>query len=228
MKFKEIVLGGTLLLSSSLALSQNELHFDIYSREDGILNFLRSSSLKASPNEVDFSFLFGIYSMKAINSTDSTYQEIVKNNIPWETKDEFFNYSKDSCYVLNSYFTKNGKSREEKEALEGRIFDKKYKTLPELFNDFEKGLLGDSLHFIVQGMPYSARIKKIDNSDRIIYSCTFDVKRESGDMYICPYPIEVYTIKKDGKLTPTKFSTMLLNSKNGKKIPLQGKLREKR
>ncbi len=232
MKLKEIVLAGALLLSSSAALSQNKLKFDVYSREEGLLKLLNSSSLRINSEQIDFSFLFDIYSMEFQKLTDSTYREIVRNNFLWQAKDEFFDYSKDSCYTLLSYSAVRGKPREEKKALVERRFDKKYLSLPELFKDFEEGRLenGDSLHFIVNGMPYSVKIKRRENQDSIIYSSSLEdiIKREPGDIIICPYPIEVYAIEKDGKFVPIGFSTELLRVKNGKKIPINGKLREEK
>jgi len=228
MKLKEITLASALFLSS-LAFSQDNLNFDVYSKERGLLKFLNSSSLKVSPKEIDFSFLFGIYSMKIKNLTDSTYQEIVKDN--WELREEFFDYSfKDSCYTLLRYSVKKGKPREEKKALGERKFDEKYGGLPELFSAFEEGLLKDkdSLHFIVLGMPYSVKIESRENQDSIIYSCNLEeiIKREPGDNIIFPYPIEVYTIKREEGLSPVGFSTAFVRVRSGKKVPIKGKIRE--
>ena len=231
MRLRELAFTSAILLSGAV-FSQDNVKFDVYSKEEGFLNRLNSSSLRVSQKEIDFSFLFGIYSMEFKRINDSTYQEIADNNFLWESKKEFFNYSlEDSCYTLIKYFVEGGKPRKEKKALEGRRFDKKYRSLPELFNYFEKGLLKDkdSLHFIVNAMPYSVPVKSRENKDSIVYSCSLDdmIKREPGDNIIFPYPIEVYTIKREEGLSPVGFSTEFLRVKSGKRIPIKGKLREK-
>ncbi|MEK6833681.1 MAG: hypothetical protein AABY32_06570 [Nanoarchaeota archaeon] len=226
MKLREIVLAGAIFLSGAV-FSQDKLHFDVYSREEGFLNLLKSSFLRVSSKEVDFSFLFGIYSMSFKKINDSIYQEVVKDN--WALREEFFDYSlEDSCYTLIRYSAKRGKPRQEKKALEERIFDKKYRVLPELFSNFKNGLLGDSLHFIVNGMPYSVKINSRENGESIIYSCNLGelIKREPGDNILFPYPIEVYAIKKNGELLPLGFSTEFLKVRSGKKVPIKGKLKE--
>ncbi len=232
MKFKEILLASAFLLSSSLAFPQKPLHFDVYSREEGFLNLLRSSSLRVSPKEIDFSFLFGIYSMKFKKMTDSTYQEIVDDNSLLDSKKEFFDYLfKDSCYTLKNYSARGGKPREEKELLEGKIFDKKYKTPPEVFDYFKRGKIkdSDSIHFVVCGLPYSVEIRIVEKKDSVTYSCSLEniIKREPGDNILFPYPIKAYTIKKNGELFPLGFSTEFLKVRSGKRIPIKGKLREK-
>ncbi len=231
MKLKEIVLAGSLLLLTSLAFSQDKLKFDVYSKGEGRFSLrLNNSTLKVDSNEIDFSFLLGFYSMKFKKLTDSTYQEIVKNNVPFQSKDEFFNYSfKDSCYTLLSYYAVGGKPRAEKKALVGRDFDDKYRSLPELVNYFEKGLIkdGDSIHFIINGEPYSVEIGRRENQDSVIYSCSLEeiIKREPGDVIIFPYPIEAYATKENGGLIPLRFSTAFLNVRNGKKTSIEGELR---
>ena len=143
------------------------LQFDISSDGGGISRLIaNNSSLNLDSNKIDFSFLHGLYSMGFEKINDCTYRETVKNNFFWKPSNEIFYYSlKDSCYTLNNYFAERGKPREEKEMLEGTMFDKKYKTFPELFNSFEKGLLKDSLHCIVLGLPYSVKIEKSFEED---------------------------------------------------------------
>ncbi len=231
MKFKEILLAGAFFLSTSLAFSQKPVHFDVYSKGEGFFNpKLNTSSLKVSPEEIDFSFLFGIYSMKFKKINDSTYREIVKNNFLWKSKEEFFDYSfKDSCYTFNNYSARGEKPRLEKELLEGKTFDKKYKSPPELFGYLERGLIKDSIHFIVCGLPYSVKIESIEKNDTITYSCSLEesIKKEPGDVILFPYPIEAITKKEDGKIIPLGFFTKFLNAKNGKNTHLEGVLREK-
>jgi hypothetical protein len=230
MKLKEMVLAGAILLSSSIP-SEDKLHFDIYSKGEGVFSpRLNTSSLKADSNELDFSFLFGIYSMEFKKINDSTYQEIAKTNFLWKSKEEIFDYSfKDSCYTLKKYSVTGNQSREEKKALEGLIFNKKYKSVPGLFNDFERGLLKDSIHFIVFGEPYSIKIESTKKYEDIVYSCNPKeiVKEEPGDFILFPYPLEVRAKIKDEKITPFRFSTKFLNAKTGRNTSIEGELREK-
>jgi hypothetical protein len=230
MKIREIVLAGALFLSSA-AFSQDKLHFDIYSKGEGFFPRFNSGSVKANSGEIDCSFLFGIYSMNFKKVNDLTYQEIVKTSFLWISKEEFFNYSfKDSCYTLNSYSAVGEKPRLEKEVLEGTSFDKKYKTPPELLNDFEKGLLEeeDSIHFIIQGMPYSIKINNTKKGDEIIYSSTPPkIDEEPGDYFIFPYSAEVHAKEKNEKIIPIGFRTKLLNAKTKKSTTIEGELREK-
>lgn len=233
MNLKKIVLAGALLLSSSSAFSQQDkLHFDIYSRFEGFFNIkLNSSSLKANSKEINFSFLYGIYSAFFDKVNDSTYRETVQNNFLWISKEETFDYllSKDSCYTFVKYSAKGEKPREEKKALEGKIFNKKYRSLPELFDNFEKGLLKDSIHLIVNATPYSVKVESIEKGDsNIAYSCSLEglVKREPGDIIIFPYPIELFAEKRTGKTVPLKFHTKFLNVRNGNKTFIEGELRK--
>ncbi len=226
MKLRKIVLSfaGALLLSGSAALSQNKLKFDVYS--DAFLGLrLNLGSLKVSPKEVDFSFLLGLYSMQFKNINDSTYQEIVKDN--WNGRNEFFDYSWNSHYTLRSYDEKKGNPRAEKKALENKVFDKKYESIPELVERFQKGLINDkdSIHIVVLGLPYSAVTEKRKNQDTLIYTGHLEVKRDSGDVYIAPNPIRVYV--KDG--VPIGFSTVLLDvsGKKEKEIFIEGILKKR-
>lgn len=235
MNLKEIVLAGALLLYGSSAFSQQDkLYFDIYSRFEGFFNIkLNNSSLKADSKEINFSFLYGIYSTCFDKVNDSTYRETVKNNFLWISKEETFDYlrGKDSCYTFVKYSAKGEKPREEKKALEGRTFNKKYKPLPELFDDFEKGLLKDSIHMIVNAVPYSIKVKSIEEEkNNIIYSCSLEglVKREPGDIIIFPYPIELFAEKRaGGKIVPLRFCTKFLNVRSGNKTFIEGELRKK-
>jgi len=235
MNLKEIVLAGALLFSGSSAFSQQDkLHFDIYSRFEGFFNIkLNNSYLKANSKEINFSFLYGIYSTCFNKLNDSTYRETVKNNFLWISKEETFDYSlgKDSCYTFVKYSAKGENPREEKKALEGKIFNKKYRSLPELFNDFEKGLLKDSIHLIVNATSYSIKVENIEKGDNnITYSCSLEglVKREPGDIIIFPYPIELFAEKRaGGKIVPFRFCTKFLNVRNGNKTFIEGELRKK-
>ena len=227
MKLREILLAGAFLLSSP-AFSQDKLHFDISSKGGRLFN--PGGSLKMDSNEIDISVLLGIYSVKFKRINDSTYQEIVKNNFLW-SKEEFFDYSfKNSSYTLDSYFAVGGKPREEKEALEGTVFDKKYKNLPELFKDFEKGLLKDSIHCIVLGLPYSIKIENTEKDKDIIYSCNLlgCIKRDPGDFVLFPYPIEVHAKRKDEKIIPVGFYTKFANVRTGRNTSIEGRLRKEK
>jgi hypothetical protein len=229
MKLKEILLAGSLLLSSQL-FSQEGLKFDISSDRRGISRLIaNNSSLSLDSNKIDFSFLYGLYSMEFEKINDSTYRETVKNNFLWKSNEEVFDYSlKDSCYILDNYSARGGKPREEKEILEGTSFDKKYKTFPELFDYFKEGLLGDSLHCIVLGLPYSIKIEKNVDDEKIIYSCSLNgvIKEEAGDFIVFPYPVEIHAENKNEKLIPFAFFTKYLNVKNGKNTSLEGELRK--
>jgi hypothetical protein len=230
MKLKEILLGGAIFLSSA-AFSQDKLHFDVYTKGEGFFGLrLNNSSLKVDSNEINLSFLFGIYSVEFKKINDSTYKEIVRNNFLWKSKEEFFDYSfKDSSYVLDSYSAIGGKPREEKEALEKTVFNKKYKDLPGLFSEFEKGSLKDSIHFIILGLPYSIKIESSKRDSDLVYSCNPKelVKEEPGDVILFPYPLEVRAKKKDEKIVPFLFFTKFLNVKTGRNISVEGELREK-
>lgn len=230
MSLKKILLAGAFLLSTSLVLSQEKLQFDISSDRRGISRLIaNNSSLSLDSSKIDFSFLYGLYSMKFEKINDSTYRETVKNSFLWKSNNEVFNYSlKDSCYTLNNYSAEGGKPRKEKEMLEGITFDKKYKTFPELFNYFEKGLLKDSLHCIVLGLPYSVKIEKSFEENKIVYSCSLNgvIKKEEGDFIVFPYPVEINAKKKGEKLVPFSFFTKYLNVKNGKQTSLEGELRK--
>jgi hypothetical protein len=229
MKLREILLAGAFLLSSA-AFSQNKLHFDIYSKKEGFFNPRLNSSLNMDSKEIDFSFLHGMYSMKFKRINDSTYREIVKNNF-FQSKEEVFDYSfRDSSCILDSYSAIGGKPREEKEVLEGTVFDKKYKSLPELFNDFEKGLLKDSIYLIVLGMPYSIKIENTEVDEDIIYSCKLKkpIKKEPGDFILFPYPIEVYAKRKNEKVIPLGFYTKFLNVRSGRNTSIEGELRKEK
>jgi len=228
MKFKDIFLASGLLLSS-VSLAQEPLHFEVYSQGEGRFSpRLNNSSLKVNSNEVDFSFLFGLYSMNFKKVDDSTYIESVDNNFPFFSKEEIFKYHfKDGHYVFIDYSADNS-PRKEKEALEGSVFNKKYKSFPEAFDDFETGNIKDSIHFFVLGLPYSIKVERTQKGKEIIYSSNLQdfVKVEPGDDIIFPYPIEVFGVMGNGKITPTKFSTSFLRAKNGKRTHLEGILKK--
>jgi hypothetical protein len=229
MKLREILLAGTMLFSS-MAFSQDKFKFDIYSKGEGFFNpRINSSSIELSSEEIYFSFLYGIYSMEFKRIDNNTYIESVKNNVPWELKEEIFCYSlKDSCYKLDNYFIIGDEPRKEKKSLEGNFFDKKHKSLPELFDDFEKGLLRDSMHFFVMGIPYSLKIESKKEDGEIVYYCNPEelVKGEPGDFIIFPYPVKAYTKNKDGEIIPLRFATKFLNVRNGRDTNIEGELRE--
>jgi len=227
MNLKKILLAGTFFLSTSLASSQDKLKFDVYN--DWLLGIrLNMSSVTVNPRQIAFSFLFGSYSMEFKQPNDSTYQETVKDN--WAGRDEFFDYSKNLGYTLFNYSVTRGEPREEKEALVKRVFDKKYKSLLELFDDLENGRIndGDSIHFSLLGMPYSIKAGKKQNSETIVYSGTFKVKKEPGDSYVLKEeePVKLYTIKEDGKEIPIGFTATLSHAKKKKEISIEGILKK--
>jgi hypothetical protein len=233
MNLRKIVLASAFLLSSTVASqSLAKLQFDVYSKGEGFFPKFNSGSVKVDSNEIDCSFLFGIYSMKFKKLNDSVYQESVKTNFLWISKEELFEYSfskKDSRYTLYSYSAIGEKPREEKELLEGRVFDKKFEIPPELFNNFKKGLLEDkdSIHFLIQGEPYSIKINNLKKGDERIYSSTPPkIDEEPGDYFIFPYPAEVYAKNKNGKIIPFKFHTKLLNAKTKKITTIEGELKK--
>lgn len=220
MKLKDILLASTLFWSS-LAFGQDKLHFEIATKVEKSIVPKIMSHLNVSSDKVDFSFLWGLYSMEFQKINNFTYRETLK--------DETYEYAfKDSCYTLIDYNRSKGKPKAEKEILEGRTFDKKYKSLSDLFNDIKKGNLGDSLHFIVLGNPYSAKIEKIQNGKDLVYSCSLTdiIKLEPGDEFHFSYPIKMHAIKKNGDITPLSFSTKCLHVKWGKIISIEGKLKE--
>lgn len=233
MKLKEIVLAGAMLLSSvAFAQSSDKLHFDVYSKRDGsFIPKLNTGSLRIASDEVDFSFLFGIYSMNFKKVNDSTYQEIVRDNLLWDLKEEFFYYSfKNSRYTLKDYFVVGGKPREEKEALKGKVFDKKYKMPLEILSNFEENIKKDSLHFIAFGEPYSVGKKEVIEKGDTIYSYILGkpIKKELGDFIIFPYPTKIILKKKDGKFIPFEFYTKSLNLRNKNENSIEGKLKEEK
>ena len=225
MKFKEIALAGLLFLSSNSDINQSKINFDVYT------DFpfrLKTSSINIDKREVNFSFLKNIYSIEFKKINDSTYQEIVKNNF-FRRSEEVFDYSfKDSCYTFINYSSKKGKLRQEKEDLEGRVFDKKYDDLPQSFEKFEKENVKDSLHIIILGIPYSFKVEKRQELDEIVYSCILNVSRDPGDTFIASYPIEAYLKKENGKLKLLRFFTRILNVKHNYSIGIEGKLKKER
>lgn len=230
MKFKDIFLAGLLFLASSPSLSQEKHHFDVYSKgEGGFFNpRFNTSSLKVSPEEVDFSFLLGIYSIQFKKLNDSVYQEIVKSNFPLKSNKEVYSYLlRDSSYTFEDYSADN-ESREEKIVLQGNKFEKKYKVLPELFANFQNGTLGDSLHCIILGVPYSVKIEKDEQGKELVYSCNLNglIKAEEGDVFLFPYPVKAEAVKENGTIKPLRFSTYFLNAKSGKRTHLEGLLRK--
>jgi len=171
MNLKEIVLASAIFLSN-IVYSQDKLHFDFYSKGERFFSpKLKIGYFEKDSNGINISFLRKMYQMSSSKLNDSTYQEIISIKSLFNTRKEIFDYSfKDSCYVLDNYSAVKGEPRAERDSLEGNIFDKKYKTLLELFNDFEKGLLEDSIHFIVLAVPYSIKIEKTEKGDSLIYS----------------------------------------------------------
>lgn len=225
MKFKDIFLAGALLFSSiSPTFSQDKINYEIRTKGGGFPP--TTSFINLSENEIDFSFLLGIYSMKFNQINDSTYKE-TKHFL---LKKEFFDYCKGSGYTLLNYFVDVGKPREVKEKLVNTKLDEKYQTFPEILKDFEKKGFedGDSLHFFLMGVPYSLKVEKSENGENIIYSSSLNgaVKFEPGDDFHFPYPIQMVTKKKNGKMIITGFSTKFLNVKKGKEGSLEGKLKE--
>ncbi len=230
MKLKDIFLTSAFFLASNLAFSQNPRHFEIYTKGENFPSIrLNTGSVNVTPKEVDFSFLFNLYSINLKKLNDSTYQEIVKDNYIITSKEEFFTYIlKDSKYTLKDYSVVGGEPRKEKEALKGVTLDKKYKTLIEVFNDFENGNLKDSVHIFIFGLPYSVGINKIEEKDKIIYFGNLGgaIKQEPGDFIIFPYPAEVIGKKENGKFIPSKFFTKSLNVRNKRVNTIEGILKE--
>jgi hypothetical protein len=230
MKFKDIFLAGVILLASSFIPLQRITNFDIYSKGENFIGpRLKTGSIKVTDNSVDFSLLFNIYSMNLKKLNDSTYQETVKDNFIFTSKEEFFIYSfKNSSYALKDYFVIGGAPRKEKEVLIGNVFDRKYKTLIETIHDFEKGSLKDSAHFFVFGMPYSVGIKNIKEKENTLYICNLNgvIKQEQGDFIIFPYPTEIVAKNEEGKVTPMRFLTKSLNVRNKRINSIEGILKE--
>jgi len=171
-----------------------------------------------------------MYQMSFSKLNDSTYQEIMNIKIPWNSRKEIFDYSfKDSCYILDDYSVVKGKARAERDSLEENIFDKKYKTLVDLFNDFENDLVEDSIHFIALAVPYSIKVEKIKKENDLIYSSDPGevIKEEPGDFIIFPYPIEAYARKNGKEIRPYKFSTRYKKVRTGRNSRLEGNLRER-
>lgn len=225
MKLKDIFLVGALLFSSiSPTFSQNKLNYEVRTKGGGFPSTI--SFINLSENEIEFSFLFGLYSMKFNQINDITYKE-TKHFL---FKKEFFDYSKGSGYTLLDYFVDVGKPREVKEILVNTKLDEKYKTFPELLENFEcNGFHNeDSLHFFLMGLPYSLKIEKSDNGDSLIYSSSLNsaVKFEQGDDFHFPYPINIFVKEKDGRSIILGFSTKFLNVKKGKEGSLEGRLKE--
>ena len=227
MGLREIVLASTLFLST-VAFSQNKLNFDVYTKRDGLPKF-NSGSVKASHGEIDCSFFFGIYSMNFKKVNDSTYRETVKTSFLWILKEEIFDYTlKNSSYTFKKYSVLGEEPREEKVVLEWTVYDKKYKDLPRLFEDFKKGLMRDSVHIIVQGVPYSAKIDKTRNGDEIIYfSNPPEIKDEPGDVMVFSYPFQIRAKEKGGEIIPFLFYTKIENTQTKKVTTIEGVLNEK-
>jgi len=227
MNLRKIVLISAMLLSST-AVSQSidKLQFDVYSKTEGFFSPRINSSLKIDSDELDFAFSSLIYSIdfnfKKIN--DSTYQEFVKSCLLWKSKEELFEYS----YNKKDYSVIGEKPRLEKEVLKGSVFNKKYTTPPEVFEKLKKDLLKDSVHFIVFGEPYSIKIENVTKDGEKIYSCDPKdvIKQEPGDFFLFPYPLELHTKNKNGKIIPYLFFTKFLNAKNGKSTYIKGELRK--
>ncbi len=230
MNLKEIVLASVIFLSNIVS-PQDKLHFDFYSKGERFFSpKIKIGYFEKDSNEINLSFFRKMYQMSSSKLNDSTYQEIISIKSFLNTRKEIFDYSfKDSCYVLDNYSAVKGEPRAERDSLEGNIFDKKYKTLLELFNDFEKGILEDSIHFIVLAVPYSIKIEKIEKGDNLIYSGDPGkfIKEEPGDVIIFPYPVKVYAKRNGRGIRPYKFFTRFKKVRTGKIRSLEGNLREK-
>lgn len=225
MKFKDIFLAGALLFSSiAPTFSQDKLNYEIRTKGGGFP--ATTSFINLSENEIEFSFLLGVYSMKFNQINDSAYKE-TKHFL---FKKEFFDYSKGSGYILLDYFVDIGKPREVKESLINTQFDEKYQTFPEIFKEFKnKGFEDkDSLHFFLMGLPYSLKIEKKERGDTLIYSSSLKgaIKFEPGDDFHFPYSIEMIAKKKGDKMIILGFSTRFLNVKKEKEGSLEGRLKE--
>lgn len=224
MSLKKILLTGAFLLSTSLAFSQDKLHYEVHTKGGGLPSI--TSFIDLSEKEIDFSFLLGFYSMKFNQINDSIYKE-TKNVV---FKKEFFDYSKGSGYTLLDYYVDIGRPREVKEILVDKTLDEKYQTFPEILSVFRsKGFEDkDSLHFFLMGLPYSLKVEKFERGDTIFYSSSLKgaIRFEPGDDFHFPYPIEITAIEKDGKMVILGFSTKFLNVKKEKEGILEGRLKE--
>ncbi len=225
MKLKNLLV-GSFLLFSGIINGQEKLHFDVYSRGDFFFSpKLKIGYFEKKEKEVNFSFLFGAYSIDFKKINDSTYREIVDVGL-WKRKKEVFEYSfNGSCYKLEEYYSMGDEPRLEKERLEGKIFDKKYGVLPEIFNNLEKNQLGDSIHFVLLGVPYSTRIKTEKEGKDFIFSSDLEfIEEKPDDVVNFSSPVKVKAKKKNGKLLPYNFSTMYKRVKSGRMNYLEGKL----
>ena len=229
MNLKKITFASLMFLSS-IAFSQDKLHFDLYSKGEGFFNpRLKIGYIEKDSNEMNFSFFRKMYQMSFSKLNDSTYREMISIKIPWKSRKEIFDYSfKDSCYVLDNYSAVKGKARTERDSLEGTVFDKKYRTLLDLFNDFENDLLKDSIHFITLAVPYSIKVEKTKEGNNLIYSSDPGeiIKEEPGDFIIFPYPIKAYAKKNGKKIRPYEFSTRYKKARTGRSSRFKGILRE--
>lgn len=219
MNLKKIVLLGTLFFST-LAFSQNKTSFDVY-KTGGLFGDVNIGSLEKNCNNANFSFLKGRYKMSFNKETDSTYQEIVRIHTAFYKRTEIFDYLfKDSCYVLKDYSA--DKPRKVKEALKKRVFNKKYGSLLDLFNDFEKGNLKDSIHFFVLGDTYSIKINMTKKGKNLVFDCNLEkhVKEEPGDDVLFDGKVEVYAKELNGGVFPFFFSTEYKPAFFGFRIPI--------
>jgi hypothetical protein len=217
MKLKEILLASALFLSG--AVVAQDLNYNVAGRlEIPFIKRLKvAADLDASPNEISFTFFDN--SMKFQKLNDSTYREIVND-------EEFYEYSKkDSCYIFKSYHS-IAKPRAEKELLEGRVFNKKYESLPDLFEDLINKKTKDTLNFILLGNPYSASLKTTKKGKRTYYTgnpADF-IKREEGDKFHFKFPIKFEAEEINGQNIPSVFSTKCLYIPLGLIISIEGRL----
>lgn len=213
------ILFASALLASSAGFSQN-LQYSVSGRLE--VPFLKrikvSAELNLSPKEINFTFFDN--SMKFCKPNDSTYNEIVDNK-------DFYEYTfKDSIYTFKKY-SSSLKPRKEKEVLEGRVFEDKYKSLPDFLGELIDNKLKDTLNFIVLGNPYSASIKKIKKGNNTVYiGNPLDfIRKEEGDKFHFKFPIKVECEEINGKNVPLKFSTKCLYIPIGLVISIEGKLK---
>ncbi|MCK5624511.1 hypothetical protein KAI04_01590 [Candidatus Pacearchaeota archaeon] len=225
MKLKKILLSSLIFLSS-MAFSQEKVHFDFRMKGEGRFN-PKLGYFEKDSNEMSFSIM-KVYEMNFNKINDSTYQEIFNRGI-WNSRKEIFDYSfKDSCYVLDNYSSIRCKPRVERASLEGKIFDKKYKLLPEAFDDFENNLLKDSIHLVILGVPYSVKLERMEKGNNVRYFCNPGevVEEEPGDIFVFSFPVTASATKDGKKIKPYKFFTRFKLVQNGKIRGLEGNLRE--
>ena len=210
---------------SSLAFSQEKLHYDVYAEINFLWNpRIKIGCLEKNGKNVDVSFLSN--ELKFTQTSDSTYREFVNTS---RRKEIFDYFLKDSCYFLKDYYVTEGDSRKEKKELIGKNFDKKHKTLLQLFNDFEKGNLNDSIHAFVFGVPYSIKIYKSTEGGYLIYNCDLGkyVRDTPSDDFAFDSVVKAHAEKINGNFRVEKFSTdfkLGLGRKKKHRINIEGYL----